>query len=178
MNLLDRARIETAVQSYDFWLELRGARARRRRELRRELRANLIAAAERVGAQEAVARIGSTRQMAAEAIAVPAHRPRWYHGLLAALVGLFVTSILELFAGIYWIEGAMAAAPESSTSGSLMLFLGSRVYYEVFDDGGFEFGVTPGWLSLAVALVAFILVARPWRVFTGRRHLAAQPRPA
>ena len=31
MGIIDRFRIENAVQTYDFWLELRGMRSRRRK---------------------------------------------------------------------------------------------------------------------------------------------------
>ena len=41
MNLLDRARVECTLTSYDFWLDMRGVRLRARRRLVRELRANV-----------------------------------------------------------------------------------------------------------------------------------------
>ena len=49
MSLIDRFRRENAVQQYDFWLDLRAVPMRRRRELRRELRANLTEASADVG---------------------------------------------------------------------------------------------------------------------------------
>ncbi|MPZ64703.1 MAG: hypothetical protein GEU83_04020 [Pseudonocardiaceae bacterium] len=49
MTFLDRLRVENAVMVYDFWMDLRGVRGRRRRELRRELRTNLRDAAADVG---------------------------------------------------------------------------------------------------------------------------------
>lgn len=45
MRASDRLRVENAVFSYSFWLDLRGIAGRRRRDLRRELRANLQDAA-------------------------------------------------------------------------------------------------------------------------------------
>ncbi len=58
MNLIDRARLEYAVMRYDFWLELRGARGRDRKALRRELRDNLRAASADVGVTRALFGIG------------------------------------------------------------------------------------------------------------------------
>lgn len=54
MNILDRARIVGATVSYDLWLELAGVPGRRRRDLRRELRANLRDATALVGSHTAV----------------------------------------------------------------------------------------------------------------------------
>jgi len=54
VNILDRARIVGATVSYDLWLELAGVPGRRRRDLRRELRANLRDATALVGSHTAV----------------------------------------------------------------------------------------------------------------------------
>jgi hypothetical protein len=65
MNVNDRLRVERAVQSYDWWLSWHTTRARRRRELRGELRANLFAAAGQPGgARAAVTGLGNIRQLA------------------------------------------------------------------------------------------------------------------
>lgn len=83
MTVRDRVRIERAVQSYDWWLDLRGAPRRRRRELRTELRSNLRDATAHVGSRAAVSGLGSTRQMAAEVVPEDPTRPRWTAGLQA-----------------------------------------------------------------------------------------------
>ena len=64
MNVLDRARIVGATLSYDLWLDFAGVPGRRRRDLRRELRANLGAATALVGSRDAIRGLGSTREMA------------------------------------------------------------------------------------------------------------------
>ena len=170
MNLLDRARIETAVQSYDVWLDLRGAPWRRRRGLRRELRANLIAAADHVGSREAVDRVGSTRLMAAEALPLRADRPRCCTGFAVSLVAAAVVVLVEFLAALAWIDGVIAANPQGSVSGTMSLFPASSLSYTEMESG-FAFAIAPGWLGPIIGVVLFVLVARPWRAWragTGR----------
>lgn len=174
MKLLDRARVERAVQSYDLWLDLRGAAGRRRRELRRELRSNLTEAAAEVGAREAVDRLGSTRAMAVEAHPRLEHRPRWSVGLLAGLLTLAVVVLGEVFSALAWTDGVLAAAPERAVSGSLAFFPGSSLEY-VPDVAGFSITLAFGWLAPAAGAVVFLVVARAWRSLPGRRAHPVSP---
>lgn len=169
MNLLDRARIEWAVQSYGQWLDLRGAAGRRRRALRRELRVNLLDAAHDTSAAEAVLALGSRRRMAAEAVPPNATRPRWYAAANWGLLALGVLLLVEGLCGLAWMDGVMAADKASAASGSITLFPGSDLVYEPRPGGGFAMSFAFGWLPLAVGLLTFIVVARPWRLVTGRR---------
>lgn len=162
MNLLERARIEAAVQSYDLWLDLRGARGRRRRDLRRELRANLVEASARVGAREAVDRLGSTRAMATEAIPIRAGRPRWNVGGVTGVVVFALVVLAELLSALAWTDGVMAAAPAVPAAGSLTLFPGTDLTYSP-EGSGFAVTYALGWLAPAVGALVFVLVARPWR---------------
>ena len=59
----DRLRIELAVRTVDWELDGRVPRARRR-QIRNELRSNLVEAAERVGAENAVRQLGDLSAMA------------------------------------------------------------------------------------------------------------------
>lgn len=175
MTIVDRARIELAVASYDAWLEAAGATGRRRKDLRRELRANLVDAAGEVGAKEAVRRLGSTRAMAAEAMPVSVRRPRWSWGLLVAVLVASPVVILELVSALAWVDGVLAADPASPVTGSVTLLPGSWVSYAPLAGGGFEVGWHPGWLALLVAVVAFVLAARPWRAFSRGRDARTVP---
>lgn len=168
MNVLDRARIEWAVLSYDFWLDLRGASIRRRRDLRRELRANLRDAAARSGGRGAVAALGSTRRMAAEASTEDATRPRWTAGAHSAFVALALTMLGTLIAATAWADGVMSADPDRPVSGSVTFLPGSSLEYAPVGEG-FEISFTTGWAPVVVGLVVFVLVARPWRMLTGAR---------
>ncbi|MFC7492054.1 MULTISPECIES: hypothetical protein [unclassified Knoellia] len=80
MKPVDRLRIESAVLRYDFWLEMRGVRGRRRRALRSELRANLLEATSDVGVTRALFGIGSPKQLAYAAQPADPSRPRWSQG--------------------------------------------------------------------------------------------------
>lgn len=167
MNVADRMRVERTVLSYDWWLDLRGASGRRRRELRRELRSNLRDASRDVGAGAAVRSLGSTRDMAAEALPPDRTRPRWSSGLQAGLAGLTATLLLQLLAAVAWVGGARAADPDGRVVGSLPLSPGSAVEYTPVDSGVSMF-VAPGWSALVVGLLVLVAVARPWRLARGR----------
>jgi hypothetical protein len=162
MNVLDRIRIERAVLAYDWWLDLRGTPWRRRRDLRRELRANLRDAAAHTGAQRAVASLGSTRQMAADSSVDDPTRPRWTVGVYSGLTALMLTLLGALLAGLAWADGVMSADPSQPVRGSVTLLPGSSMEYAPIGDG-FAISAGVGWLPVAVGVLAFVVVARPWR---------------
>jgi len=169
MNVLDRARLETAVQRYDWWLALRGAPGRRRRELRRELRANLADAAAAAGSRTAVRALGSTRTMAAEALPEDRTGVRWSAGLSAGAAAVGVVLLVEFWTALGWLDGAGAAVAGRAgrAEGSLSLFPGSRLEY-VEDASGLSLSFQPGWLALLAGLLVLLAVARPWRALRGR----------
>lgn len=177
MNLLGRARIERAVFAYASWLEAHGVPRRRRRDLRRELRANLFDAAESRGAREAVEALGNLRAMAAEVGTPDATQPRWSAGVAFAVAAFVLVSLVGLLASVWWVDGVRAADPEASVSGSLLLFPGSEVSHETISDG-FSFEAKLGVLPFVSMVVVFVLVARPWRLVSGRSRDAGSSRPA
>ncbi len=175
MNVMDRARLEAAVYSYGFWLDLRGVPRRQRRNLRRELRANLLDASAQRGARAAVAALGGTRRMAADGPALDPRRPRWNAGATAGLCAASIVLLIEFFAALGWADGAMAASKDKAVHGPLTLFPGSALTYDPAPRS-LTISLQPGWGALAVGLAVFVLVARPWRLATGRRSPApAQP---
>jgi hypothetical protein len=172
MNAMDRARIERAVLSYDFWLDLRGTPWRRRRDLRAELRANLREASARSGSKTAVGALGSTRQMAADAAAEDTGRPRWTVGVHSGVTALLLTLLLALLTGLAWADGVMDADPDGPVSGSVTLLPGSSMEYRPLESGfSVETGV--GWLPVAVGLLVFVIAARPWRALGRSRAVRA-----
>jgi hypothetical protein len=169
VNLLDRARIERAVFAYGSHLEAHGIAGKRRRELRRELRANLFAAASDQGARAAVDSLGSLRGMAAEAGDPDPTRPVWSVAATRGVAVYAVLSVLGFLAGVWWAGGARAADPSATVTGPLLFFPGSEVTYDPATAGGgmaFEIGV--GWGPTVVALAVFVVVSRPWRLATRR----------
>jgi hypothetical protein len=162
-SVADRLRLDLAVLRYDAWLDLRGGVGRRRRrELREELRANLVDAAAQVGSREAVRRLGPLRTLAAEAVGGtrPVGRPAWTRGLLFAAYAFGAVLVLELLAVVWWIGGADASGAPT-VRGSLALFPGSVVEYSQSADG-FALEIQPGWLILATTALAFVAASRPW----------------
>jgi hypothetical protein len=168
MNVLDHVRIERAVLSYDWWLDLRGVPWRRRRDMRSELRANLREAAAHGGTRAAVAALGSTRQMAADAVPDDPTRARWAAGLQSGFGALVVTLLVALVAVLSWADGVMSSDPDGPASGSVTLLPGSSVEYAPLAEG-FSVSYSVGWLPVAVAAAVFIAVARPWRAVAAHR---------
>jgi hypothetical protein len=171
MKPLEHVRIWRAAQSYDFWLDVNGVSGARRRELRSELRRNLVDAAADGGAPTAIGSLGSLRQMAREASPADPTKPRWRSGLSMAAAAAAVMLLVELLAALAWVDGAMAASPDRSVIGSMALFPGSTLEYAPGPDG-FSVSFFPGWLWLAVAALVLLIAARPWRVLTRRGSLS------
>ena len=163
MNIFDRARIAGATLSYDLWLDFAGVPGRRRRDLRRELRTNLGDATALVGSRNAVRGLGSTREMAAAASDTDPTRPRWTVGFAVGISLLGLSLIVELLAALSWLDGAIAAAPESQVTGAMTFFPGSSLTYSP-SASGFSVSIDFGWICLLVGCVAFILASQPWRL--------------
>ena len=175
MNIVDRTRIESTILRYDFWLEMRGLRGSRRRELRRELRANLAEAATDVGTTRALFGIGSPKQLAYAATDTDPSRPRWSQGALWAALVFGIVIFGCMFTAIAFPAGVEASGVE-----------GRRVHGSVFPWFGVDFAaqVEPGRsyaagaggvgaYFLGLPLLTFLLVAQPWRLLRRERHASA-----
>lgn len=169
-GFIQAIRLGAADVRYDFWLDMCGVRGRRRRDLRSELRGNLVEASERVGSRNAVRAVGPIRTLARAATEASQHEvvgsgggaPGWWSAATAA-VGVFAAaSILELLAALWWFSGA-AAANQPTVSGSLPLFVGSQLELSHPDDG-LSFILQPGWTVPVIAILAYIFLAKPWTV--------------
>ena len=169
MTVSDRLRIEWAVASYNWWLDLRGTPRRRRRDLRSELRSNLRDATAHSGSKAAVAALGGTRRMAAEAAPHDPSRARWTAGLQAGGAALGLALLVVLVSTLAWADGVIAADPDRTVSGSVTLLPGSSMEYAPLADG-FSVSTDVGWLPLVAGVLVFVAVARPWRALTGRRE--------
>lgn len=165
MNVIDRAHLNRALLAYDFFLDLRGMSRRRRRDLRQELRANLHEAAADQSGRAAVRALGSLRVMAVEACSVDPHRPRWSAGAQAGVAAMAGTWLLTLLAAFVWMDGARTASPHQPVSGHLPFLPGSALTYHSVASG-FVMDIDFGWTFLFIGVLTFVLVARPWRLFT------------
>ena len=156
MGIIDRFRIENAVQTYDFWLELRGMRSRRRKEARRELRTNLRDAAADVGVTQALFNIGSPKELAYAMTPEATQRPRW------SLFGLMYTA--STFTSGVDASGVVG----QQVTGFVFPWFGVDFMARIEPNrGGLAVGAgNAQWYVLGLPLLAFVLVARPWRAFT------------
>lgn len=171
-TMTDRFRIENAVQRYDFWLDMRGVPTRRRRELRRELRANLTEAGADVGMTHALFGIGSPKELAYAATENDPSRPRWGRGaLVAALVFALVVFALMYTATVF-TQGVEASGIVGETvRGSVLPWYGVEFSARVEEGrGGLATGASMSfYYILGLPLLVFLLVAQPWRLLRSRR---------
>lgn len=168
IGMIGLLRIENAVQAYDFWLELRGARWRQRRELRRELRVNLKEAAADVGVTQALFNIGSPKQLAYAVTEEGARRrPRWSLGAMWAAVAFGVVLFSLVLTSIVFLEGVLASGVvDREVRGEAFPWVGVEFIARVDGAGqGFAAGAAGGqWHALIIPAVVFLLVAQPWRL--------------
>jgi hypothetical protein len=86
VNLYDKLRILWAGARYNFWLDLHSVPNRKRRDLRRELKANLVQAAANIGTSKALLNIGSLRKLASASTQDGVLRSRWSAGFSVGLI--------------------------------------------------------------------------------------------
>ena len=166
MGIIDSLRIESAVQEYDFWLELRGARRTERKAWRRELRTNLKDAAADVGVTHALFNIGSPKHLAYAMTPEATKRPRWSMGLLWASIVFGLVLVATMFTAIAFLAGVEASGMVGETvRGFVFPWFGVDFSARVEPGGG---GIAAGaggigWYVAGLPLLTFVLVSRPWR---------------
>lgn len=134
--------------------------------MRRELRANLRAAATDVGVTRALFGIGSPKELALEATPQSADRPRWSMGLLWAAIAFGLVAIGLVSTAAIFAEGVSAsgAAGSDVTSGIFPWFGTTFHARAVANEGGLSFGFDSPLALFAAPLLIFICVAAPWRL--------------
>lgn len=152
---------------YDWWLDYYGTPWKARRELRRELRANLAEAVVDRGWDDAVASLGNLRQLArqnAEAVRDP-RRPAWNIGGAAAAVCFAAIVVLALFASAAFTDGALAAGLAEGQSVTNHITLLPGVHSTAENSSGFmvALSISP-WLLLGLPALVFLLASRVWRL--------------
>jgi hypothetical protein len=165
---LDRLRIERAVWTVDALTQAAPDRARR--AIRRELRANLQAAAAQMSAKEAVRQLGDLRQLAlgyVEAQYGPGNlRPRWLRGVCWALGTEVVLLALTFATHSAFIAGVQAGNPRPngtySWPGLHLLGIGGNVTFH--DGSSSAFSLSFSLWILLYLLAALVLGGQLWRL--------------
>ena len=175
LTLLDRLLIEGRVWALD--QQLYDLPRKQRVATRREVRSNLVSAAQSVGLRRALANLGTTRQLAEEYLEAqfgPSPRASWWSaGVFLLTAVLVLTSILG-DAAQGFADGLLAASPHATGgfSWSGVTYLQSDVEYTI-RDGQVEFvggALTPlAYVLLAIGAAA---VGRLWRLLPGWRRTA------
>ncbi|WP_035902832.1 hypothetical protein [Knoellia subterranea] len=171
MSLIDRIRTETAILRYDFWLEMRGVNGPRRRDLRRELRANLSEATADIGATRALFGIGSPKELAYAATETDPSRPRWSQGSIWAGAVFLILALWMALTSLTVIQTAEAAGVASPVSVHPFPWWGTT-FTAQSSPGTLEAGVTAPWQLIVGPLLTFLLVAQPWRRLRSRQPLS------
>ncbi|MEP6855413.1 MAG: hypothetical protein ABJA33_08085 [Pedococcus sp.] len=174
MNLIDQQRIAWAVARYEFWMDNRGVPAKVRRELRRELQANLTEATAHEGSRAAVLAIGSPKALAYAAGEAHEARPRWTFGASVAGLVLATLSYAWMFSLFGFADGVLASGVTGRQVSGTSFPWGTELAATV-QPGETGFGVEGAvpWIIPVLVLLAFVLAAQPWRPFTHRRRLSA-----
>lgn len=167
LTWIGRLRIERAVWRLD-WL-VQDLPGRTRRGIRRDLRANLRAAAADVGAAQAIRNLGSLHRISADYLAAEygehGPRPDVVRGIVWAIVTEVVIAAIATVAFVAFAEGVSAAASGSTGTYTLdaLAVLGFDGSVTTFEDGGskVEMFIHP-WV-LSYPLVALVVGGRGWR---------------
>jgi hypothetical protein len=173
LSPLQRLRIEGRVWALD--QQLYDLPRKQRIATRRDVRSNLVSAAQTVGTGAALANLGTTRELAEEYLTAqygPAPRASWLSAAVFLLTTvLLLTSILTDAANAFG-DGLVATSPDATGTFSWagIGFLQADVDYTV-TNGHVEFvggALTPlAYLLLAIGTVA---VGRLWRALPGWRR--------
>ncbi|ONH61339.1 hypothetical protein CcI49_07080 [Frankia sp. CcI49] len=176
---LDRLRIERAVWTLD--ARLQDLPRRSRIAKRRELRDNLWAAAEDVGARRAVRQLGDLRVLAAGYLAAEygelTRRPSWGAAALTILLVEVVMTLLTHVGRVAFDAGITATDPQATGT-----FRWAGVPYLISDEtftylDGAHTSVGGAWTPLVYVLMlggAFV-TGRLWRLTIAWRRYQTRP---
>lgn len=162
LSALDRSRISWAGTRYDFWLDVNSVPRKHRKALRSELRSNLAEASAVDGVSKALDNVGPLRRLASDVAHDGRLRSRWLAGWVAAVGTLAVIVVAFFLLSLYYSEGVLDAGATGPVRTSLFPFVGSQVTVDPSNDG-IAWTLAPGPLPLIGGLVAWVLVAKPWR---------------
>jgi hypothetical protein len=166
VNLLDRLRMERVIWSLD--QRLYDLPRKTRIERRRELRANLLAAARDAGTSAALRGVGDSGSLAAEYLNAelgPGPRHSWMAaGVFLLTSALLLTSVLFDAADAFG-DGILAGNPDVDGTFTWpgIGYLQSEVTYTVADGNHTFVGGAFTPLTWALLIIGTIAVGRLWR---------------
>jgi len=173
LTLLDRLRIEGRVWALD--QQLYDLPRKQRVATRREVRSNLVSAAQSVGLREAFANLGTTRELAEQYLEAQygtAPRASWMSAAVFLLTAVLVLTSIFTDAARAFADGLLATSPQATGTFSWhgIAYLQSDVDYTI-RNGQVDFAggaMTPlAYVLLAIAAAA---VGRLWRLLPGWRR--------
>ena len=153
----DRLRIELAILRIDWELDGR-IPWRVRRRLKSELRSNLIAAAESVGAKAAVSQLGDLRALATSYLDIYRGRVDARRGAWAAVITYAAIQVLAVAVFLAFQSGIVAGGGHG---GSYELLPGFGPFQGSVNHGYEMEILSPAHLVLMAA--AFVIGSRAWR---------------
>jgi hypothetical protein len=172
----DRLRIERAVWSLD--QRLYDLPRKSRIAKRREVRENLLIAANDIGTGEALRNIGNSRQLAAEYLSAEfgdEARPSWVAAVTMLFAGQLLLTALLSEAASAFSDGMVAAAPNvtGTFTWSGIRYLQDTVTFTFVNGKANQVGGAWTPLAWCIWIVATVLAGRLWRVaslWRGRRR--------
>jgi hypothetical protein len=172
----DRLRIERAVWSLD--QRLYDLPRKSRIAKRREVRENLLIAANDIGTGEALRNIGNSRQLAAEYLSAEfgdEARPSWFAAVVVLFAGQLLLTALFSEAASAFGDGIVAATPHATGTftWSGIRYLQDTVTYTFVNGKANQVGGAWTPLAWSIWIAATVLAGRLWRVaslWRGRRR--------
>ncbi|HET6310032.1 MAG TPA: hypothetical protein VFH00_03380 [Candidatus Nitrosotalea sp.] len=167
LSTKDRLRIELAVRTVDWELDGRVPMARRR-QIRQELRSNLLEAATQVGAEKAVRQLGDLKALAGSYLELYRGRLDFRAGAIWAFISYVAIQVLG-FALFFAFHAGIAAGGSHGGSYSFELWPGFGPFAGEVSASGNSFQVLLGSPAhLLLVMVAFSIGSSYRRVLA--RH--------
>lgn len=167
MTLADRLRQDWYFTRFSWYMQDHPGREYRR--IRRELRAEVAAAADDVGTATALTDLGHPRLLAeGYRGTLDGRRPRYVAGAVAAGVTISAIAYLAVAYSLGFLDALAATGGGSATIRPLGA---ETTFTSTADMIGVESTFTWQWLALylAAGTIAFVLGSRLWRVIPRRR---------
>lgn len=171
LGLRDGMRAVVYLTRYDAALEYHGLRRRELRARVDELRANLAESAADGGVTAALDRLGPPRALAAEVAGVRM-APSWMRGViwLAGALAIGLVALAMSVSAFLGAIGSLAVAGDTATWSTSFVTMTATAGTSGTAD---SFGVELPFVTFALLLLPFLVGARVWRLWTGRRERKA-----